>query len=166
MNVVNPKTMLQTSTLRNLSPLERDPHTQLSLTYYPQVPPNRKREEQPVTTDISRPSHTLVTSLHPTSSSDPQQVLLDRSSFLTFRHRLRCTSFVCDPGTLSWRFSKCVYRTACPQSGADTSLRIGPGNDVFLVSRNFFIILKKLRAKHSSVQRTFCPIMLPNIQGM
>ena len=36
----------------------------------------------------------------------------------------------------------------------------------FHVSRNFFIILKKLRAKHSSVQRTFCPVMLPNIQGM
>ena len=39
-------------------------HTQLSLTSHPQVPPHRKREEQSLTADITRPSHTPVRSLH------------------------------------------------------------------------------------------------------
>ena len=48
---------------------------------------HRKREEQLVTAEITRPCHTPNKSLHLASRSELQQVVLDPSSF-TFRHRL------------------------------------------------------------------------------
>ena len=67
--------------------------------------PHRKRQEHSVAADITRPSHTPVRSLHPASSSEPQQVLLDPSPFPDVSPSACCTSFVFDPGTVSRRFS-------------------------------------------------------------
>ena len=48
--------------------------------------------------ESTRPSHTLVRSLHLASQCEPQQVVLDpHSLFFTFRHRLCCASLLLTP---------------------------------------------------------------------
>ena len=59
--------------------------------------PHRKQDEQPVTAEITRPSHTPVTSLHPASSCELQQVLLDPFPFLDVLSLACCASLVSDP---------------------------------------------------------------------
>ena len=68
-----------TNSPRKLSTLERAPSPRPSLTSYPQVPPHRKREEQPVTPDITRPFHALSGAFTQSQTSDGNLV----PSFLT-----------------------------------------------------------------------------------
>ena len=110
-----------------------DPHTQLSLTSYSQVPAHPKRAEQPVTADITRPPHTDVRRIHPASSSEPQQMLLDPSPFLDVSTSAWSTSFVFDPNTVSWRLSASIETSYALQKSHDTPIeRLQTANWYFL----------------------------------